>query len=52
MSVAYGVCRPRSWIAARKSVLVGPDGRVAASYGRVNVFTHAAEVLADIDGLP
>ena len=35
----------------RKSVLIGPDGKVAASYEKVTPADHPAQVLADIDRL-
>ena len=51
VSVAYGVSAPDSPRAPRKSVLIGPDGRVAAAYEQVKPADHPAQVLADLDRL-
>lgn len=51
MSVAYGVSEPDSPRSPRKSVLIGPDGKVAASYDAVTPADHPAQVLADLDAM-
>jgi peroxiredoxin len=51
MSIAYGVSEPDSARSPRKSVLIGPDGKVAASYDAVKPADHPAEVIADLDRL-
>ncbi len=48
MSVAYGAATPGGKTPSRVSVLIGPDGRVAATYARVSPAEHPAEVLAEI----
>jgi peroxiredoxin len=51
MSIAYGVAEADSPRASRMSVLVGPDGRVAAAWPKVTPADHPAEVLAALDRL-
>lgn len=51
MSVAYGVSAPDSARSPRKTVLIGPDGTVAAAYDEVKPADHPAQVLADLDAL-
>ena len=51
MSVAFGVSDPDSARSPRKSVLIGPDGRVAAIYEKVEPETHPAQILDDLDSL-
>lgn len=51
VSIAYGVSEPDSPRSPRKSVLIGPDGKVAASYDAVKPADHPAEVIADLDRL-
>ena len=51
VSIAYGVSEPDSPRSPRKSVLIGPDGKVAASYNAVTPADHPAEVIADLDKL-
>ena len=51
MSIAYGAADDDSVKPSRVSVLIGPDGNVAASYEVVDKAEHANEVLADIDRL-
>jgi len=51
-SVAYGAAADTAAKnAARISVLIGPNGRIAASYGRVKPAEHPDQVLADLKGL-
>lgn len=47
-SVAYGAAETGSKNTSRVSVLIGPDGKVAASYGTVKPADHPDEVLADL----
>ncbi len=51
VSIAYGVSEPDSPRSPRKSVLIGPDGKVAAAYDAVTPADHPAQVIADLDGL-
>ena len=51
MSIAYGAADQESARPSRVSVLVGADGRVAASYGSVTPDEHPDEVLADLEKL-
>lgn len=51
MSVAYGVADADAARPSRKSVLIGPDGKVAKAYATVKPADHPSEVLADLDGL-
>lgn len=51
MSIAYGVSEADSPRSPRKSVLIGPDGKVAVSYDAVTPADHPAQVIADLDGL-
>ena len=51
MSAAYGAASAGSSNASRVSVLVGPDGAVAASWGKVSPADHPAEVLAELERL-
>ena len=48
MSKAYGVDITDSGRTSRKSVLVGPDGKVAVSYDPVTPAEHPDQVLADL----
>ena len=50
-SIAYGVAAEEDARTPRRSVLIGPDGRVAASYATVKPVDHPAQVLADLDAL-
>lgn len=50
-SVAYGAAATDAARPSRVSVLIGPDGRIAASYGSVTPADHPAQVLADLDRL-
>ena len=51
MSAAYGAAESDSPKPTRVSVLIGPDGKVAAAYDKVTPADHPAEVLADLDRL-
>jgi peroxiredoxin Q/BCP len=51
MSVAYGVDITDSGRTSRKSVLVGPDGRIVKTYAAVKPAEHPDEVLADLAAL-
>ena len=51
MSTAYGVPLRDTGRTNRVSVLIGPDGKIAASYSNVTPADHPAEVLADLDRL-
>ncbi len=50
-SIAYGVATAEDPRTPRRSVLIGPDGTVAASYATVKPAEHPDQVLADIDAL-
>ena len=48
-SVAYGAAADTgAKNAARVSVLIGPNGRIAAAYGTVTPADHPDQVLADL----
>ena len=51
MSRAYGVAEADSLKAPRKSVLIAPDGTVAAAYGEVAPADHPDQVLDDLKAL-
>ena len=51
MSVAFGVSEPNSVRSPRKSVLIGPDGKVVAVYEQVDPSEHPAQILGDLDAL-
>jgi len=51
MSIAYGVSETDSPRSPRKSVLIGPDGKIAVAYEAVTPADHPAQVIADLDGL-
>ena len=51
VSISYGVSDPDSGRSPRKSVLIGPDGKVAASYDAVTPADHPEQVITDIDQL-
>ena len=51
MSVAYGVDITDSGRTSRKSVLVGPDGKIVKTYAAVKPAEHPDEVLADLSSL-
>lgn len=50
-TVAYGVCDADAPRPKRMSVLIGPDGTVAAAYEQVTPADHPDEVLADLNRL-
>jgi thioredoxin-dependent peroxiredoxin len=47
-SVAYGAADEGAGKTSRVSVLIGPDGTIAASYATVKPADHPDEVLADL----
>ena len=49
MSVAYGVADADAARPSRKSVLIGPDGKVAKVFPKVRVKGHVDAVIAAID---
>ncbi len=51
MSQAFGVSEADSPRSPRKSVLMGPDGKVVKAYDKVKPADHPAEVLADLDSI-
>ena len=51
ISIAFGVSEPDSARSPRKSVLIGPDGKVAATYDKVTPVDHAGQVIDDLDGM-
>ena len=51
MSIAYGAADADSPRPARISVLIGPDGKVAAVYLKVTPADHPDEVLATLNSL-
>lgn len=51
MSIAYGAASADAARSARVSVLIGPDGKVAATYATVSPAEHPDAVLADLKGL-
>ena len=50
-SIAYGVATAEDERTPRRSVLIAPDGRIAASYATVKPAEHPDHVLADLDAL-
>jgi peroxiredoxin Q/BCP len=48
MSIAYGAAQSGAKTASRVSVLIGPDGKVAACFDPVKPDAHADEVLAEL----
>ena len=50
-SIAYGVTTEEDARTPRRSVLIGPDGRVAVAYATVKPADHPEQVLADLDAL-
>ena len=51
VSIAFGVSDADSSRSPRKSVLIGPDGRVAAAYDTVTPADHPGQVIDDLDGM-
>tara|TARA_Y100000588_G_scaffold29785_1_gene28979 strand:- start:218 stop:376 length:159 start_codon:yes stop_codon:yes gene_type:complete len=51
MSIAFGVSEPDSARSPRKSVLIGPDGKVAATYDKVTPADHPSQVIDDLKGM-
>ena len=50
-SIAYGVTTEEDARTPRRSVLIGPDGKVAVAYATVKPADHPEQVLADLDAL-
>jgi thioredoxin-dependent peroxiredoxin len=49
IGLAYGACDdPSAGTARRISYIIGPDGRIAKAYPKVNAATHPEEVLKDL----
>jgi peroxiredoxin Q/BCP len=51
MSIAFGVSEPDSARSPRKSVLIGPDGKVVITYDKVTPADHPGLVIDDLDGM-
>ncbi len=51
MSIAFGVSEPGSARSPRKSVLIGPDGKVLITYDKVTPADHPGQVIDDLDGM-
>ena len=51
MSIAFGVSEPDSSRSPRKSVLIGPDGKVVITYDKVTPADHPGLVIDDLDGM-
>ena len=51
VSIAFGVSEPDSARSPRKSVLIGPDGKVATTYDNVTPADHPGQVIDDLDGM-
>ena len=51
MSIAFGVSEPDNVRSSRKSVLIGPDGKIAAIYDKVTPADHPGQVIYDLDGM-
>ena len=51
MSIAFGVSEPGSARSPRKSVLIGPDGKVVITYDKVTPADHPGQVIYDLDGM-
>ena len=51
MSDAFGVSEPGSARPPRKSVLMGPDGKVAVTYDKVAPADHPDQVIEDLDSM-
>ena len=51
MSIAFGVSELNSVRSPRKSVLIGPNGKVAAVYEQVDPSEHPGQILGDLDAL-
>ena len=47
-SIAFGAAEADSAKPSRVSVLIGPDGRIAAAYAEVKPAEHPDQVLADL----
>lgn len=52
LGLAYGACDvPDAGFARRISYLIGPDGKIARAYAKVDPPTHPGEVLRDLAAL-
>ena len=51
MSIAFGVSELDSVRSPRKSVLIGPDGKVVTTYDKVTPADHAGQVIEDLDNM-
>ncbi len=49
--MAYGAAEEGAEKTTRVSVLIGPDGKIAASYATVKPADHPDQVLADLAAL-
>jgi peroxiredoxin len=50
-TIAYGVAEADAERSPRKSVLIGPDRKIAVSYDAVKPADHPGQVLDDLDRL-
>jgi thioredoxin-dependent peroxiredoxin len=51
LGMAYGACdNPKARYAARVSIMIDEQGKIARGYDSVNPRDHAAQVLADVIG--
>lgn len=50
-TIAYGVAESDAARSPRKSVLIGPDGKIAVAYDSVTPADHPSQVLDDLDRL-
>lgn len=50
-TIAYGVAEADAARSPRKSVLIGPDGKIAVAYDSVKPADHPGQVLDDLDAL-
>ena len=49
IGMAYGACdEPTASYARRISYVIGPDGRIAQAFGKVNPGSHPEELLASL----
>ncbi len=51
LSAAFGVLAPMGLFAARRTFIIGPDGRVAHVFGSVSVSTHGEDIRAALEKL-
>ena len=50
-SIAFGVSEVGSLKAPRKSVLIGPDGKIHFAYDEVKAADHPEQVINDLDSI-